>query len=121
MSIPDIVSAIGTPLSGMYVDRYGHRTLLMILSSFFILISLSLMLLTDLTPMFGMTLLGFAYSIFASALWPCVPFLVGRHQLATAYGLLSVALNLTLFSTPLIVVIDFYFIHKIGKFKRNIS
>ena len=58
---------------------------------------------TTLSPALSMSLLGVAYSVFTSALWPCVPFLVERHQTATAYGLLSVALNITLTIVPLIV------------------
>ena len=103
MSVPDIIAAIGTPIMGYLTDRYGYRTHLIIVSGLCILLSLSLMTFTTLSPVASMSLLGVAYSVFTSSLWPCVPFLVERHQTATAYGLLSVALNLTLSVVPIII------------------
>ena len=103
MSVPDIISAVGTPFAGLLIDRYGKRTLLISFSGAFIFTSLALMTFTMVSPILSMSLLGLSYSVFTSALWPCVPFLVGRHQMATAYGLLSVALNITLSVVPLIV------------------
>lgn len=103
MSIPDIIAAIGTPLMGILTDRYGKRTHLIIVSGLCIFLSLALMTFTTLSPAASMSLLGIAYSVFTSSLWPCVPLLVERHQTATAYGLLSVALNITLTVVPMIV------------------
>jgi hypothetical protein len=103
MSVPDIIAAIGTPLMGILTDRYGRRTHFIICSGICIFASMALMTFTTLPPAGSMSLLGVAYSIFTSALWPCVPLLVERHQTATAYGLLSVALNITLTIVPVIV------------------
>jgi hypothetical protein len=103
MSVPDIIAAVGTPLMGIVTDRYGKRTHFIIGSGICIFASLALMTFTTLPPASSMSLLGVAYSIFTSALWPCVPLLVERHQTATAYGLLSVALNITLTIVPIIV------------------
>lgn len=50
-----------------------------------------------------MIILGLAYSLFASVLWPCIPFLVKDHQLGTAYGLVTIALNISLTIFPMIV------------------
>lgn len=50
-----------------------------------------------------MLVLGMAYSLFASALWPCIPFLVEDHQLGTAYGLVTIALNISLTVFPMVV------------------
>jgi hypothetical protein len=103
MSIPDLISAVGTPLVGLFVDRYGHRTLLISLSGASVFVSMFMMTYTLISPVISMSLLGISYSAFTSSLWPCVPFLVERHQMATAYGLMSVALNITLFTVPLII------------------
>nr|KAJ3413944.1 hypothetical protein HK105_001932 [Polyrhizophydium stewartii] len=103
MSIPDIISAAGSPLSGMLVDSIGDRTTLLVASCAMILLTHALLNFTTLTPIVPMVILGVAYSLFASALWVCVPFLVGRHQIATAYGLLTVALNLSLSVFPIVV------------------
>jgi hypothetical protein len=103
MSVPDIIAAVGTPLMGILTDRYGRRPYFIISSGICIFISLALMTFTTLPPSASMSLLGIAYSVFTSALWPCVPLLVERHQTATAYGLISVALNITLTVVPVIV------------------
>ncbi|KAJ3067592.1 hypothetical protein HK102_007376, partial [Quaeritorhiza haematococci] len=89
MSIPDIISAIGSPLCGLFLDRFGHRSLYLPISAFLIFFSHFLMCYSTLTPFIAMSILGVAYSMFASALWPSVPFLVGKHQIATAYGLVT--------------------------------
>lgn len=47
--------------------------------------------------------MGIAYTLFGATIWPCVPFLVGRHQIATAYGLVTASLNLALFVFPFVV------------------
>ena len=86
MSIPDIISAVATPICGYLVDRVGRRGELIIMSGVLIFVSLFLMAFTIITPILSMSILGLSYAVFSSALWPCVPFLVGRHQIATAYG-----------------------------------
>ncbi|KAI8917230.1 major facilitator superfamily domain-containing protein [Powellomyces hirtus] len=103
MSIPDIVSAIGSPLCGLFIDRYGHRATLFPIAGLLVMITYGLLGWTYLTPILPMVLLGIAYSIFASALWTCIPYLVGPHQIATAYGLVAVALNVSLALFPLAV------------------
>ncbi|KAI8803498.1 major facilitator superfamily domain-containing protein [Cladochytrium replicatum] len=103
MSIPDLISAVGSPLCGILVDRYGHRSTVLPLAGLMLFATHALLCFTSITPFFAMTVLGIAYSVFASALWPCVPYLVGRHQIATAYGFMTVSLNFSLFIFPLVV------------------
>ncbi|KAI8809405.1 major facilitator superfamily domain-containing protein [Cladochytrium replicatum] len=103
MSIPDLISAVGSPLCGILVDRHGHRSTVLPLAGLMLFATHALLCFTTLTPFFSMTVLGIAYSVFASALWPCVPYLVGRHQIATAYGFMTVSLNFSLFVFPLVV------------------
>jgi len=103
MSIPDIISAVGSPIAGLFIDTHGHRSTLLPLSGILILINYILLAFTSFTPIFAMSFLGIAYSLFAAALWPCVPSLVGSHQVATAYGIVTVSLNLSLFGFPFLV------------------
>lgn len=103
MSIPDIVSAFGSPLCGLLIDRFGHRSTLLPISGFLVLVTHALLCWTTITPIFSMSVLGVGYSIFASALWTCVVDLVGSHQIATAYGLMAVALNMSLSAFPIAV------------------
>ncbi|KAF9922848.1 hypothetical protein FBU30_007014 [Linnemannia zychae] len=103
MSIPDIVSSVGSPLCGYLVDRFGHRARYIPLSAFLLIWTHIQLGFTLITPIIGMVLLGLAYSLFASVLWPCIPFLVDDHQLGTAYGLVTIALNISLTLFPMVV------------------
>ncbi|KAF9963817.1 hypothetical protein BGZ65_010881 [Modicella reniformis] len=102
-SIPDIVSAIGSPLCGYLVDKFGHRARYIPLSALLLIWAHVQLGLTPISPIVAMFVLGLAYSLFASALWPCIPFLVKDHQLGTAYGLVTIALNISLTVFPLVV------------------
>ncbi|KAJ3172277.1 Ras GTPase [Geranomyces variabilis] len=102
-SIPDIISSVGTPLCGLFIDRFGYRATLLPVCGVFLLTAHVLLGWTTLTPIVPMVILGIAYSIFASALWTCIPYLVGPHQLATSYGILSTCLNISLALLPLAV------------------
>ncbi|TPX36637.1 hypothetical protein SmJEL517_g01304 [Synchytrium microbalum] len=103
MSIPDIVSSVGSPVAGIMLDHFGHRSTVLPISGLILLITHTLFAFTMVSPMVSMTLMGIAYSVFASGLWPCVPYLVARHQIATAYGFVTMALNMSLFLFPLVV------------------
>ncbi|KAI8825040.1 major facilitator superfamily domain-containing protein [Fimicolochytrium jonesii] len=103
MSITDIVSAVGSPICGLFIDRFGHRSTMLPLAGILVLISHLLFGWTTITPIVGMVILGLAYSIFAASVWTCVPYVVGNHQIATAYGLVTVALNMSLATFPLAV------------------
>ena len=92
MSIPDIVSAVGSPIAGWLLDYFGYRATALPLSAIVLLITHCLFAFTMVSPIISMALMGVAYSVFAAALWPCIPFLVGRHQVATAYGMVTVSL-----------------------------
>ncbi|KAG0220489.1 hypothetical protein BGX31_010955, partial [Mortierella sp. GBA43] len=103
MSIPDIVSAIGSPLCGYLVDQIGHRARYIPFSAMFLIWAHVQLGFTLTTPVAGMFILGLGYSLFASVLWPCIPFLVKDHQLGTAYGLVTIALNSSLTILPMLV------------------
>ncbi|KAJ3121347.1 hypothetical protein HK098_003761 [Nowakowskiella sp. JEL0407] len=103
MSIPDLISAFGSPICGILVDKYGHRSTLLPFSALLLVLTHAMLNFTYLSPIIAMTVMGISYSAFAAALWPCVTYLVGRHQIATAYGFLTVALNISLFFFPLVV------------------
>ncbi|KAG0053232.1 hypothetical protein BGZ83_001470 [Gryganskiella cystojenkinii] len=103
MSIPDVVSSVGSPICGFLVDKFGHRARYIPLSAIFLIWAHAQLGFTMITPVIAMVVLGFAYSLFASVLWPCIPFLVKDHQLGTAYGLVTIALNISLTVFPMMV------------------
>jgi MFS family permease len=103
MGIPDLICAVGTPLLGLAVDKAGKPGRVLPFSAVLATMGHSLLHLTVYPPFFGLILLGLASSISAATLWPCVPLLVESNQLGSAYGIITVALNLALATFPLIV------------------
>lgn len=47
-------------------------------------------------------LLGIGYSVYAAALWSCIPYTVPKKLVGTAYGLCTAIQNIGLTITPLI-------------------
>jgi MFS family permease len=105
MSIPELTAIFGTPLCGLFFDKYGHRSILLAIAGSLIVLAHSVLAFTTITPYVGMSLIGTAYSIFGSAIWTFIPRLVHSNQIATAYGLMTGAMNLSLFVFPLVVAI----------------
>lgn len=97
------MSSVGSPLCGYLIDRFGHRARYIPLSALLLIWAHTQLGFTQINPVLAMLVLGLAYSLFASALWPCIPFLVEDHQLGTAYGLVTIALNLSLTVFPMAV------------------
>ncbi|KAJ3084808.1 hypothetical protein HK102_000548 [Quaeritorhiza haematococci] len=87
----------------LLIDRFGHRELYLPASAAIVFVAHFLMWATTLTPFVAMSLLGISHSMFSSAMWSSVPFLVGSHQVGTAYGFVTVALNISLSIFPLVI------------------
>ncbi|KAJ3359243.1 hypothetical protein GGF32_009536 [Allomyces javanicus] len=103
MAIPDLITAFGTPAMGLIVDRFGRPGRFLPISAAGLVIAHGLLFYTSLPPHLPLILLGSASALYAAALWPCVPLLADAHQLGTAYGLVTVALNVVLATCPLLV------------------
>ena len=94
MGIPWYISAIFAPLLGYLVDRKGKRGILIIFSSFILMLAhfISMQLnecnqcYNELTPLI---LLSIGYSIYASTMWASIPFTVPKEVIGTAYGLVE--------------------------------
>ena len=78
---PNIISAFASPVLGLFIDKVGKRALLIIASSIMILIScLTTMFIPDSTDkrndliFLPLSMLGIGYSVYAAALWGCVPY-----------------------------------------------
>ncbi|KAG0222539.1 hypothetical protein BGW42_006474, partial [Actinomortierella wolfii] len=111
MSLPDVISAVGSPLCGFLVDRFGHRSRYIPPSAVLLIWSHAQLGFSTVTPILGMSIMGVAYSLFASVLWPCIPFLVEDEQLGTAYGIVTIALNISLTVFPIVVA---WLLHQSG-------
>lgn len=103
MSIPDVISAVGSPLFGFLVDRVGHRGHLLPVAGILICTVHILLNFTSMHPILPLVLLGLSYALFCAVIWPCIPYLVRPNQVGTSYGFVTVSLNLSLAIFPLIV------------------
>jgi len=89
-----LVSAPASPALGLVLDKTGRNISWVFLA---ILISLgchALLNFTQLNPYIAIVVLGVAYSLLASSLWPIVALLIPEYQLGTAYGLIQAIQNL---------------------------
>ncbi|KAJ3228183.1 hypothetical protein HDU81_006279 [Chytriomyces hyalinus] len=103
MSVPDVIAAIGSPIVGMLLDKNGGRAKGLLFSAVTLGASHALLHFSTIHPSYGMVMMGVGFSTFSTTLWSCVPLLVAEHQIATGFGLLAVALNVSLFTFPLCV------------------
>ena len=85
-----------TPLFGLLVDRFAHRSLAMVAGSLLLLAVFPILLYTAWDLWVSTALLGVAFSLVPAVLWPSVPYLVGQHRLGTAYGLMTMLQNIGL-------------------------
>lgn len=102
-----LIAALVTPFFGILFDRVGKR-------SIGLLIALSLLIFALLMVTFfpshinaplilvPLVCLGVFYPTFAAAFWPCIPRVVEKKTLGSAYGLLMSFQNLGIAVTPLI-------------------
>ncbi|XP_066952931.1 major facilitator superfamily domain-containing protein 1-like isoform X1 [Macrobrachium rosenbergii] len=95
-SIVYIISAVASPLLGLLVDITGRNIFWIF---FAVLVSLGchvLLAFTFLNPFIAMSILGLAYSLLASSLWPMVSLVIPENQLGSAYGMMQSIQNLGL-------------------------
>jgi MFS family permease len=96
-SLPFLISAGISPFLGICIDKIGQRAMLILTSSVLIVVACLITMLliaqdfpedsTNWTFLIPLILLGFAYSIYAGALWSSVPYVVKPNTLGTAFGL----------------------------------
>jgi len=92
-SIPYFMSAFLTPVLGFMIDKIGKRALFIIISS---LLSAIACFWVAILPNYTSAnfiivgpevLMGLAYSIYASALWSSIPYLVQPRTIGSAFGM----------------------------------
>ena len=80
------ISAVFTPVFGFFCDFYGKRTAMMLLSGICLLFGHGLLGFVG-SPLFGLMLLGFGYSLGAAAMWPSFGLIVKQKNLAMTLGI----------------------------------
>ncbi|XP_013421243.1 major facilitator superfamily domain-containing protein 1 [Lingula anatina] len=95
-SVVYIISAGASPLFGFCIDKLGKNIFWVITGVIITLACHACLAFTWINPFVPMVIMGFSYSILASALWPIVAMVVPEHQLGTAYGIMQAVQNLGL-------------------------
>ena len=103
-----------TPLFGSIYDRIGHGALLMLIGCALVLgchVVLALPIVNETwVAVVVMILLGVAFSLVPSAMWPSVPKLVPIDILGTSYSIIYYVQNIGLMLVPMVMgnIIDHY-------------
>lgn len=95
-SVVYLISAIASPILGNLVDRLGRNVTWVFMAVLVTLGCHAMLTFTFWNPFIPMSILGLAYSLLASALWPMVALIIPEHQLGTAYGIMQSVQNLGL-------------------------
>eukprot|EP00386_Alphamonas_edax_P002309 GDKI01006874.1.p1 GENE.GDKI01006874.1~~GDKI01006874.1.p1 ORF type:complete len:495 (-),score=113.00 GDKI01006874.1:147-1631(-) len=101
MSIIFAFSAVASPAVGYLSDKLGQRARTCSASA--LLLICAHWMLLHVTPEIPMVMIGLAYTMFASVVWPCVGLAVEDSQQGSAYGLTTSFQNAGLFLMPLLV------------------
>lgn len=101
-----------TPLFGFIYDKLGKGASIMILGAILLVIVHTIFYIPSLTAtwtaIFAVVLLGIAFSLVPSAMWPSVPKIIPDKQLGSAYALIFYVQNIGLMLVPILlgVVLD---------------
>lgn len=90
------ISAVASPIFGYLVDRTGKNVSWVFTSILVTIIAHGLLAFTYMNPYVCMILMGIAYSMLASSLWPLIALVTPEYQLGTAYGIAQAVQNLGL-------------------------
>ncbi|MBP5687583.1 MAG: MFS transporter [Muribaculaceae bacterium] len=105
-SILPFTSIILTPLFGGMYDKIGKGATIMIIGTIMLTLVLAVFALplnSSILAVCLMFILGIAFSLLPSVLWPAVPKIVPMKQLGTAYSIIYYIQNIGLMLIPIII------------------
>ncbi|XP_037075781.1 LOW QUALITY PROTEIN: major facilitator superfamily domain-containing protein 1-like [Pollicipes pollicipes] len=91
-----IISLVASPFIGLSIDLAGRNILWVMVSVLMTVGCHALMAFSFINPWVAMSILGIAFSMLASALWPMVALVIPERQCGTAYGIMQSVQNLGL-------------------------
>jgi len=101
MSFPFLLSAFLIPFLGIYVDKYGKRTYLLIVCCLIGILTYIFFIYSN--PIIPLLMLGLSYSIYASIIWPALTLIIGTELTGLAIGFTCSLQNFGLVICPLVV------------------
>jgi len=96
-----LMAAITGPICGYYVDNYGSRPKVLMAASFLCIITMILFFIAH--PIFPSILLGLAYSLGGSSIYPSISYIVPQGYLGKANGLITSVQNLGFSMFPYLI------------------
>jgi MFS family permease len=103
MGIPFLVSALMTPIVGLFADRFGGASSMTLAAPIVLVLVHFLLMTTSIVPIFPMVAQGVAYSMYAAALWPLIGRAVRADDVGVAYGVTTALQNIGLATIPPVV------------------
>jgi len=103
VSILTAFTMFGTPLFGLFADRFGRRATLMMLGSTLLIPVYLMLAYTNISPYVPMAMMGVAFSLVPALMWPSVAYIVDQSKVGTAYGLMTMIQNIGLAGLNLLV------------------
>ncbi|OQV16047.1 Major facilitator superfamily domain-containing protein 1 [Hypsibius exemplaris] len=102
------ISAVASPIFGFLIDRTGRNLIWTNAAILLTILGHALTAFTFVNPYVPVCIMGGAYSMLASSMWPMVAMVVKEHQIGTAYGIMQAVQNLGLavFSIIVGVIVD---------------
>ena len=88
-SILPISAMIATPLFGLFVDKFGKRSLLMMVGSIMLLPVYLMFVYTEFSLFIPIAMMGLAFSLIPAVMWPSVAYIVKEKRLGTAYAVMT--------------------------------
>eukprot|EP00761_Pharyngomonas_kirbyi_P008431 gb/GECH01008442.1/.p1 GENE.gb/GECH01008442.1/~~gb/GECH01008442.1/.p1 ORF type:complete len:486 (+),score=59.88 gb/GECH01008442.1/:1-1458(+) len=101
--IPYTVSAIASPLFGIFIDFTGLNPIWIMISSLGLTFVYCLLIFTTINPIAPMIIMGLVYSLLAGSLWPCITIIIPERATGTAYGVMQAIQNAGLALASLVV------------------
>merc|ERR1712151_787247 len=104
-ALPNLISAIASPIAGIVMDRFGRRPPFICLGCLmFIFTYIGFIIYPASNKPVGISILycvyGAALSLFGSVIWPCVPLVVEKNLVGTAIGLTTALQNFGMAVSP---------------------
>ena len=96
-------SLVGMPIFGLLVDRYAHRSLLMMFGSLLIVPVFPMLGFTNIQPAIPMAMMGVAFALVPAVMWPALVYVVDKSRLGLANGMLDSVQQLGLVVINLLV------------------
>jgi len=111
VAIPNFLAIPLSPTFGRIIDKFGRTIFWLALSACMLItahlaflgMALDWKVLKDIPPGVTMAWVGIAYSMYASAIWPTLPFIIKSDMIGTAYGAMTSIQNFGLAVFPTVI------------------